>query len=255
MEPYYLFKLKSEFDRRRGKNSRYSLRSYARSLGMDSSSLSAILKGKRSFPLSRLESLAKPLTLTPDEMRQFAESVVWARFGGIHSLAFESFEETLHLEEKKYFKVLAEWEYAAILVLMQTKEFEGTVKFISEKLELSQDRAGHVWNDLIELGLVIKNSEGKWLTRSKKFKTSEDVNAKALKVSHAEELRKSLMKLESLDVMERDFSSVMIAMPQKNMSKAKKLIRNFRRDFAELLETEDADAVYLLALQFYPLSK
>src|SRR5262245_58028053 len=55
--------LQAEFDRRRAANRRYSLRAFARSLSIDHSALSQILRGRRRLTLRSVRALAPKLAL------------------------------------------------------------------------------------------------------------------------------------------------------------------------------------------------
>ncbi len=56
---------------RRTKNSKYSLRAYARDLAIDSSTLAQILHGKRGLPMGRVKDVAERLRLSADESQLF----------------------------------------------------------------------------------------------------------------------------------------------------------------------------------------
>jgi transcriptional regulator with XRE-family HTH domain len=55
----------NEFERRRRSNRRYSLRSFARALGIDHSTLSQLLRGKRRVTPAILRTLGNRLSLAP----------------------------------------------------------------------------------------------------------------------------------------------------------------------------------------------
>lgn len=55
--------LQTEFDRRRSANRRYSLRAFARSLAIDHSALSQILRGKRRLTARSVRALGPKLSL------------------------------------------------------------------------------------------------------------------------------------------------------------------------------------------------
>jgi transcriptional regulator with XRE-family HTH domain len=57
--------LKAEFDRRRAGNRRYSLRAFARSLAIDHSALSQILRGNRRVTTRTIRALGSTLRLSP----------------------------------------------------------------------------------------------------------------------------------------------------------------------------------------------
>ena len=63
----FLIVLQTEFERRRATNSRYSLRSFARDLSVDHSTLSQILRGKRRLTGRNVRALGRRLRLgAPD---------------------------------------------------------------------------------------------------------------------------------------------------------------------------------------------
>ena len=54
-------RLQSEFDARREKNARYSMRAFAKLLGTEHATVSQILRGTRRVPLARIRAWAKRL--------------------------------------------------------------------------------------------------------------------------------------------------------------------------------------------------
>jgi transcriptional regulator with XRE-family HTH domain len=63
--------LLTEFDRRRTTNPRYSLRSFARSLSIDHSALSQILRGKRRLTARTVRALGTRLRLGPSAIDEY----------------------------------------------------------------------------------------------------------------------------------------------------------------------------------------
>jgi transcriptional regulator with XRE-family HTH domain len=65
--------LADELARRVERNRRYSLRAFARDLGVDHSSLSQWLRGRRAFTVEVIERLGARLRLSPRQTRVFTE--------------------------------------------------------------------------------------------------------------------------------------------------------------------------------------
>jgi len=63
--------LQAEFDRRRACNRRYSLRAFARSLGIDHSALSQVLRGKRRLTARTVRALGRALRLSPAGIAEY----------------------------------------------------------------------------------------------------------------------------------------------------------------------------------------
>lgn len=62
--------LRHEFERRRENNSRYSLRAFARSIGIDHSTLSQILRGRRRLTQRTIARLGGSLKLSSAEIAE-----------------------------------------------------------------------------------------------------------------------------------------------------------------------------------------
>lgn len=67
--------LQSEFAKRCDKNSRYSLRAFARALGIEPSALSQFLSKTRVPSYKMAQKIVKALALSPDEELQFLSSL------------------------------------------------------------------------------------------------------------------------------------------------------------------------------------
>lgn len=65
--------LQAEFDRRRAANRRYSLRGFARSLGLDHASLSQILRGRRRLTARSVQALGRKLHLPASDIAEHAQ--------------------------------------------------------------------------------------------------------------------------------------------------------------------------------------
>lgn len=72
----YRTALKSELKKRSEKNDRYSLRAFARDLGMSPSYLCEVLGGKASLSPRRIERVAPLLELSEDELEAYKASSI-----------------------------------------------------------------------------------------------------------------------------------------------------------------------------------
>jgi DNA-binding transcriptional regulator YdaS (Cro superfamily) len=108
-QPIYLHKLKQFLSERQRHNPAYSMRAFAKDLGIDSSNLSAILKKKRGLPAKRAEHIARRLRLSPIEAALFVSST-HRRSTRLDQIQLTETTK-LYLIDEKYFHVIAEWEY------------------------------------------------------------------------------------------------------------------------------------------------
>ena len=120
---YYLSKIKEEFSRKQRVNEHYSLRAYARDLGVHPSTLSQVMKGNRPLPLKDSTSVVKNLKLGPKDKTLFMESL-YRRKTSIDDIKISSLDERFMLDE---------WEHFAVLELYELVNFEANIAEISKK--------------------------------------------------------------------------------------------------------------------------
>ena len=75
LEATYRVRLSEEFKAKRSKNSRYSQNAYAKFLGLDTTYMSKLLKGKILLSLDLADQITKKLNLKEEERREFLFSV------------------------------------------------------------------------------------------------------------------------------------------------------------------------------------
>ncbi|RYZ73211.1 MAG: TIGR02147 family protein, partial [Proteobacteria bacterium] len=238
-------------DRQRN-NPAYSLRAFARFLGIQAPTLASVINGKRVLPQHYCDLFAKKLLLSPKEKTQFLKSVQNQR---PQKGAAETEYESIHLlNENAAFKVIAEWEHYAILSLIDTRDFESSTEHIASRLGVTNQRASICLQNLEAAGLIKVSANGEICKMHADVKTTEDTASVALQISHKESLELGLKKLESISVADRDYSSSTFAMPLSRMPDAKKLIRKFRREFTKLFDDHNGEDVFQINIQLYPLT-
>lgn len=250
--PYYLQKMKEDLSQKQRRFPKYSLRAYARDIGIHPATLSQILNGNRPLPIKDSQQVVKKLNLGPKERTLFLESLHRSRVS-LDEIKVPAEDNRLMLDES-YFNVIAEWEHYAVLTLFDVKDFVATPEEIAKRYGITENRAEVVLNNLLTCGLV-RHDENGLVKAQSRVRTTEDVTSIALKKSHLEALEMGKEKLEEVDVAERDFSSLMVAVDKEKILEAKTIIREFRQKMLALLETGEKTEVFQLAIQFYPLTK
>jgi len=249
---YYINKLREKLSYRQKENPHYSMRAYSRDLDIHPSTLGQILKGRRGLPIKRAYDVAKKLSLSPREQTLFMESFHRSKTN-IDDIKISSLDERFFLDES-YYNVIAEWEHYAVLELFNLSTYDLSLKAISKKLEIKENRAGVVIRNLLNCKLLIENPQGEFSRAYPDIKTTEDISSNALKESHKEALKMGLHKLEKIEVEFRDFSSTTVAIDLEKLPEAKTIIREFRQKMTALLRNGTKTDVYQLAIQFYPLT-
>ncbi len=249
---FYSHKIKEVFSLKQRQNPQYSLRAYARDIGLHSSTLSQILKGRRPLPLKVASVVVKKLGLGPKERTLFMESL-HQRKTKIDKIKISEHDERFMLDES-YFRTIAEWEHFAIYTLFDLDHFTPTVENFSLKLGITLQRAEVVVNNLLSCGLLAYDHHGALCKSFTNLRTTEDINSQALILSHLETLDMGKKKLEEVYVDLRDFSSLTIAMDLEKLPELKTIIREFRQKVSALVKDGKKTEVFQMAIQLYPMT-
>lgn len=254
-QPYYLSKLTDELESRKRRNPSYTLRAFARYLDLPAPVLSEVLRQKRGLPKQRIPHVISRLALSPKDADRFLGSASF-KSSGLRSLSnipiFESDYRVLN--EERDFKIIAEWEFYAVFELVDVKGFLPDPEWIAKRLGITSTRATSVLNALVEAGLL-ERSKGRYRKTSKQLTTSQDVQSLALRKSHKESLEMAAVKLESIPLEYRFFSSSTIPVDKNKLAEAKDLIREFRKRLTALLSKDRPTEVYQFCIQLFPLTQ
>ena len=250
---YYVLKIKECLSVKQKENPQYSLRAFARDIGVHHGTLGQVLRGIRHLPYKDADSVANKLRLSPKERTLFMESLLRKKLS-IDSIKIDELDESFMLDES-FYKVLAEWEHYAILELFNLDGFKGSLEEIASKLNLSKNRAEVALNNLIVCGLLVVDGFGRLSPAHTDLRTTENIKSQALRDSHIETMKMGIEKIESVEVELRDFSSIAVSLNLDKLPEAKTIIREFRMKMAALLrDCEQKTDVYQLAIQFFPLT-
>ena len=252
--PYYLKVLRKDFETRQKRNAQFSMRSYARTLGLEAPSLSGVLKGNRRISKNKIDQVIAKLGLSPKESQLFVESNTSELTTKINFQSQTIQENNFQLEEEAHYRVIAEGDHYTLLSLIETKDFQSNTKLIASRLQLSELRINNCLQNLIDAQLI-NIQKGQIKLTQQGVKTTEDISSAALRKSAEEDLTQAQRKLEEVDLMLRDFSSCTMTVNPEDLPELKKMIREFRRKFMSVAEFSEGTEVYKLNMQFYPLTQ
>ncbi|MCB0414440.1 MAG: TIGR02147 family protein [Bdellovibrionales bacterium] len=264
MDKDYRSLLKNKLNERLAINPRYSLRAFARDLGMPASSLSAVMSGKQGLSLEKAKRIAPHLVMNEAEIELFYQMVLASdsRSKNVRHSANEALQKAISDKNKmsmldmKIFKVIADWYHFAILELLTTKKFKDNEAWIAKRLGISMWEATKAIDRLKDIGLI-KEKYNKLVATNKKLTTSKDVPSDSIKKFNHSILQKATQSLYEQNIEERDLSTLTIAINKEDIPEFKEMIKKFRRDFNHKAMDKKGpyDEVYCLSIQLFRLSE
>jgi uncharacterized protein (TIGR02147 family) len=239
--------LLQELARRRTRNSAYSLRAFARDLQVGVTTLSDVLGDKRSLSKTNLQKVIARLSVSPAEAEK-----LWGDYRETVNKPLEIDDRTLLDEDT--FRLIADWQYLAILNLAKIKNNQARPEWIAERLGLDPGTAEEALSRLYRLELI-KKVRGQMVRTAKPLTTSKDIPSAAIRKHHSQNLLLAEKSLHRDNVQQREFGSVTMAVNPENLPQAKAILLKTRNKLADLLQVGPVSEVYTLSFQLFPLTQ
>ncbi len=235
------------------RNPKYSLRSFARRLGMSPALLSLILSGKRQASKRVLDEVFSKLGMDAAEYQKLAE--IYQNFETVKN-PYEVMARAERELTSDQFRAVSEWHHFAILALAETKDFDPSPSSIAARLGITQRQVEHAIERLVRLKMLKLDAKENLRLTGERFHTADEVSDVAVRKSQHEDLDLAHQSLDHDPLDRRDITSLTMAVDVTKMKQAKTLIRKFRKDMELLLNTpRRKQEVYKLCVQLFPISK
>jgi plasmid maintenance system antidote protein VapI len=239
--------LMDQFVQRRTRNPSYSLRAFARDLGVSPTSLSEVIAKKRDLSKKNILKISDRLALSPK-----LTNALLAQAGLKPDERFER-EEFFQLSEDT-FNVVSDWYYFAIIDLCKLQSQVLDLQTIAKRLGLSKLETKNAMTRLKRLKLL-EEKDGVLIATANNLSTTRDVPSFAIRKYHKQNLQLAEKSIEMDPIELREFSSITIPTDLERLQEAKDMIMDFKRKMARFLETNKSTEVYTLAIQLFPVSR
>jgi transcriptional regulator with XRE-family HTH domain len=152
--------LRERYRAAKRRNRRFSLRSFARQLGIDHSTLSQVLRGTRPLSNRAIVALGKSIGLTEAALKACTEG----RGAGVPARQMRAVRD-FYLDVNTLQLLAAGYHYA-ILELIQLQSFKTDSRWIAHTLGISVEEVNIAIQRLVRLGLLQMKSPHRWIDRT-----------------------------------------------------------------------------------------
>lgn len=249
LAPNFRQLLQTELVDRCRNNPNYSLRSFARSLKVEPSSLSQMINGKRTITNKMKLRLGSALGLSVEQINRIPVST--EEDGAKNSSTFQQ----IILDN---FAMISDWYHYAILELTYVSGFKSDPAWISQRLGITKSEANIAVERLLRLGLIKKNTKGQWLDASENGELthlSPTETSEGARKYQCQLLELSKRAVQEVPLQKRNHTSATMCFDSEDLSIAIEAISKFRKSFAREFQPETAQDVYQLQISFFPLTK
>lgn len=240
--------LQEELVLRSKRNPAYSLRSFAKAMGLSPSFLSKVLNGQRRITDPTFRKITTHLNLDPKLINTFKKS----------GNEFSQPELNFNHLQLEYFKVISDWYHYALIELTHLKGFKNSPDWISVKLGITVNQAKAAVERLLNLQLLELKNKRLRPTSGGNTTTKNEFTDLAFKKMQDELLKKAIHSLWDDDLEKRDHTSICMAIHSDDIPEVKNRLAKVRREICQYLErprSEKPTQVYNLSLSFFTLSK
>lgn len=250
MEQPLLRQLRETIEERKKKNPKYSLRAFARQVGIPAPTLSRLLAGRWQLSISMARKIVRGITENADEQRRMLRAfAVEPEKGAAKSTRYRY----LSLSE---LGLLAHWGYSALLEWLRSRDGVRSEDEIARGTGLSLKEVREFLKTLEGLGFVHRSIKHGW--RSKGLHLSSirwegEAPWKQVHGGYAERARQHLEERHAKD--ESIFQGITFMIAPDRVAEAKQRIREFAEEISDELSSGDNTSLYRLNIQLFPLGK
>lgn len=250
--------IETEFKKKQKRNSRYSLRAFARDLELSQSTVSLLMRGKTGLSKKKAQEVAVKLGFTGEDLNYFIDLVVadCAKHPSVRKeaeLRLNQHNSQFNLTDLEICRTLSSWYTIASLELIEIYGKQATEQFLAKTLNVSTAKIKKSIKNLHTLKIIdghtiltdfIALPDGS--ADDFIYKFHSDMLGKAMKMANKKTKNKK----------EINIATSVIKMRKSDYDWAIKEIRMLRRKLmAKLEDGTGHDAVFCLSTPFFRLDR
>lgn len=258
LNAFYLARKKSE--------ERFSHRLFSREAGIASPNyLLRVLSGERALGTAYIKKFCTALHLTPGECRYFStlvqfntETEVAKKETLLRTLLALRYRRGVYRIDDKKIKFFSKWYYPVIRELVTILQCNNDYNLLARNCvpRITSRQAANAVTYLLKTGFLKKNGDGKYIRTNPVISSGDEVKSTVLRNYHRQTLNQSIEALDSIELENRDISSLTLSVSKKTFLAMKKEIQDFRKRLLVMAqEDEHPEMVCLAGFQLFPRSK
>lgn len=243
----------------------FSVRRWAREMGMNSHALLVmLLQGKRPLRVNHVPFLAKGMNL-PSQERLYLQALI--QFAAASSTEEKALCNLwlsdlnpgggFRTKEVDQFLSISHWLYTAILAMTDLHGFDGTEESIARRLRgrVTVHEVRGALQRLLHMNLLERDSKGRLCATYQRTTTRDDIANEGARKYHRATSELAMDSVEEVPLDRREFQSFSMAVNHDKIPLAKEMIRKFRTQLAKAIASDAGDEVYQMNIQLFQLTE
>lgn len=236
--------LNHQLEAQRAKNPRYSLRKFARVLGVSPGGLSEVLKGRLPLSAERASHITSLLELN---------SRTRERLLAMMGQPLKRQARTLNENEEHI--LLTDWRALAILHLFDLEDFAKTAANIGERLALPESEVQTILSSLVDQGFLRSSAQGLTRAPEDNLQTSDGPSKQVIRRFHEENLKVAALALKDVPAESRDFTAITFSGNSEQLELVRAEIRALHERVSAIMGgVLPHQEIYRLSVSLFPLN-
>jgi uncharacterized protein (TIGR02147 family) len=233
------------------RNPRFSLRSFAKQLGIDHSTLSQVLRSKRRLSPRALKAVGKCMGLSEETIQAYEQSLRKKLNSKSASQDIRSFHFDLDT-----FQLLSVWYHYAILELIQVQGFKTDSRWIANTLGIAVEDVNVTLQRLLRLGLLEMSGRDRWIDKSGDAEFHSSVLTEAASNQMNQEIHElAVYAIKRVSSQHRVHRQMVLAVDSTGLPRLKMLANEFMKELRALVSEGDTkDDVYQVEISLFPVT-
>ncbi len=223
---------------------KYSLSKLSLDTGVSKTTLSGFINKDRVPSRENLFKIAQTVTTNKAILKKYSTELA----------TIKQSKHRKKIISYKLFKEISDWEYFAIIGLTRLKDNSANEDWIADKLSIEKSRAKKCLKKLLKEGLL-KIKDNRLYKDYKHLGTPTEISNQDIKKAHSQAINLSEEAMYTIPFKHRQYITSNLTIKDEDLVEAReeldKLVKKFIKKYN--CETE-ADALYKLNIQFFPLT-
>jgi uncharacterized protein (TIGR02147 family) len=259
----YCAYLRDYYNERRSRYPFVSYRFLGMKVGLDAGNLVKIMQGKRHLSSAGVERFIDYARFSNREARYFETLVQFkkAKREQDNKALFEKLMAIQRIDptriEPMQYEFYREWYHTAILALLHVDTFKDDYRAIATSINppVTVKQAKESCELLLRLDLVRREDDGTLVPTNSMITTGEQWKSLAIRSFQEQSIKLAGEAFNRYPSEERDISTVTIAVSPEDFEEIRRVTNEYRRSVLQIASaSDDADRVYQLNIQLFPLS-
>ncbi|MFN8790735.1 MAG: TIGR02147 family protein [Bdellovibrionales bacterium] len=239
----------------------YSLRAFARDIGLSPSFVSRALKGQKRFSSSKLKVLFRVLDVDRETQDKLKNLFVLDRMGQEFRSPSRSEFHNSHLVYKrlpqKKSSLLTQWYYIPVLELLTVANFEMSEEEVASRLRITRTMVRESLEVLKRFD-ILQEKDGVLKRNHEDIRFASSISRPEIRQYHQSMMLRASEELQRSDpssFQARLITGITTGANPKKLEAAKGILNDAIHRVSKLLADEQASEVYQINLQLFPLTR